>query len=190
MIIWINVDLLFMVLKNGEDYVAGKSVIFILGMARLTNAVLSPSASPLAFSKYYYMSLVFTVLLTGSAILLNFWLIPSYGMNGSAFANFGSYLIYFVCLLSLVKWKLHISIFSWGQLKSLVVVLALYGLNLLWVRTLTPLFASLPVKEIYAAILDGVFKTGFIVAVGAPMIYYWKISPEVNRLILKVLRKN
>ena len=61
---------------------------------------------------------------------------------------------------------------------------------MLWVRTLTPLFASLPVKEIYAAILDGVFKTGFIVAVGAPMIYYWKISPEVNRLILKVLRKN
>ena len=190
LIIWINVDLLFMVLKNGEDYVAGKSVIFILGMARLTNAVLSPSASPLAFSKYYYMSLVFTVLLTGSAILLNFWLIPSYGMNGSAFANFGSYLIYFVCLLSLVKWKLHISIFSWGQLKSLVVVLALYGLNLLWVRTLTPLFTTLPVKALYAALLDGVLKTCVLLAIGVVAVYYWKISPEVNRLILKVLRKN
>lgn len=189
LIIWINVDLLFMVLKNGEDYVAGKSVIFILGMARLTNAVLSPSASPLAFSKYYYMSLVFTVLLTGSAILLNFWLIPSYGMNGSAFANFGSYLIYFVCLLSLVKWKLHISIFSWGQLKSLVVVLALYGLNLLWVRTLTPLFTTLPVKALYAALLDGVLKTCVLLAIGVVAVYYWKISPEVNSLIDKVLKR-
>ncbi len=190
LIIWINVDLLFMVLKNGEDYVTGKSVIFILGLARLSNAVLSPGASPLAYSKYYYMSLVFTVLLTSSAILLNFWLIPLYGMNGSAFANFGSYLIYFICLLSLVKWKLHISIFSWGQLKSLVVVLALYGLNLLWVRTLTPVFATLPVKALYAALLDGVLKTCVLMAIGVVAVYYWKISPEVNRLILKVLKKN
>ena len=136
------------------------------------------------------MSLVFTVLLTASAILLNFWLIPAYGMNGSAFANFGSYLIYFVCLLALVRWKLHISIFSWGQLKSLLVVLVLFGLNWLWVRTLTPLFASLPVKALYSALLDGVLKTGFIMVVGAVMVYYWRISPEVNRLILKVLRKN
>lgn len=190
LIIWINVDLLFMVLKNGEDYVTGKSVIFILGLARLSNSVLSPGASPLAYSKYYYMSLVFTVLLTSSAILLNFWLIPLYGMNGSAFANFGSYLIYFICLLSLVKWKLHISIFSWGQLKSLVVVLALYGLNLLWVRTLTPVFATLPVKALYAALLDGVLKTCVLMAIGVVAVYYWKISPEVNRLILKVLKKN
>ena len=190
LIIWINVDLLFMVLKNGEDYVTGKSVIFILGMARLSNAVLSPGSGPLTFSKYYYLSLVFTIILTASAILLNIWLIPLYGMNGSAFANFGSYLIYYICLLTLVKWKLHISIFSWGQLKSLLVVLVLFGLNLLWVRTVTPLFASLPVKDIYSAILDGVVKTGILVVIGITAIYYWKISPEVNRLILKVLRKN
>ena len=190
LIIWINVDLLFMVLKNGEDYVTGKSVIFILGMARLSNAVLSPGSGPLTFSKYYYLSLVFTILLTVSAILLNIWLIPLYGMNGSAFANFGSYLIYYACLLTLVKWKLHISIFSWGQLKSLLVVLVLFGLNLLWVRTVTPLFAALPVKEFFSAILDGVVKTGILVVIGITAIYYWKISPEINQLILKALRKN
>lgn len=188
--IWINVDLLFMVLKNGDDYVAGKSVIFILGLARLSSSVLSPGTSPLAYSKYYYMSLPLTVLLTTLAILMNLWLIPIYGMNGSAFANFGSNLIYFICLLALVKWKLHISIFTWAQLKSLVVVLVLFGLNLLWVRTVTPYFASLPVKEVFSAILDGVVKTGILVVIGITAIYYWKISPEINRLILKALRKN
>ena len=185
LIIWINVDLLFMVLKNGDDYVAGKSVIFILGLARLSNSAFSPAASPLAYSKYYYMSLVFTVLLTVSAILLNMWLIPIYGMNGSAFANFGSYLIYFLFLLSLVKWKLHISIFSWGHLKSLAVVSALFGLNLLWVRTVTPLFAMLPVKALFSALLDGVVKTCALTGIGVAAIYYWKISPEINNLILK-----
>ncbi|MBO4503540.1 MAG: lipopolysaccharide biosynthesis protein [Bacteroidales bacterium] len=185
--IWINVDLLFMVLKNGDDYVAGKSVIFILGMARLSSSVLSPGTSPLAYSKYYYMSLPLTVLLTTLAILLNLWLIPTYGMNGSAFANFGSNLIYFLCLLTLVKWKLHISIFSWAQLKSLVVVVVMFGLNLLWVRTVTPLFASLPVKEVYSAILDGAVKTGILVLIGITAIYYWKISPEINNLIQKAV---
>ncbi|MBQ4441283.1 MAG: oligosaccharide flippase family protein [Bacteroidales bacterium] len=189
LIIWINVDLLFMVLKNGEDYVTGKSVIFILGLARLSNSVLSPGASPLAYSKYYYMSLVFTVLLTASAILLNIWLIPKYGMNGSAFANFGSYLIYFVCLLTLVRWKLHISIFSWGQLKSLVVVLLLFGLNALWVKTLSPLFDILPFKALITAIIEGTVRTGVLLIIGMTIIYFWHISPEINGLIEKSLRK-
>ncbi len=187
-IIWINVDLLFMILKNGEDYETGKSVIFILGLARLTNSAFSPGISPLSYSKYYYMTLVFTVLLTVFAILLNIWLIPTYGMNGSAFANFGSYLIYFLFLLALVKWKLNISIFSWGQLKSLVIVMALFGLNVLWARTLTPWMMSLPVKTIYAAILEGVVRTVVLLGIGMFAVYKWNISEDVNRLIRKGFR--
>ena len=188
-IIWINVDLLFMILKNGEEYTTGKSVIFILGLARLSNSTLSPGAGPLQFSKYYYMSLIFTLLLTVSAILLNIWLIPLYGMNGSAFADFGSYLIYFICLLILVKWKLNISVFSWGQLKALVVVGILFGLNFLWTKTLTPLFAMLPIKEIISALIEGALRTGVLLLIGVASVYYWRISPEINNLIDKVLKR-
>ena len=67
--------------------------------------------------------------------------------------------------------------------------MALYGLNLLWVRTLTPLFTTLPVKALYAALLDGVLKTCVLLAIGVVAVYYWKISPEVNSLIDKVLKR-
>ena len=135
------------------------------------------------------MSLIFTLLLTVSAILLNIWLIPLYGMNGSAFANFGSYLIYFICLLILVKWKLNISVFSWGQLKALVVVGILFGLNFLWTKTLTPLFAMLPIKEIISALIEGALRTGVLLLIGVASVYYWRISPEINNLIDKVLKR-
>lgn len=187
--IWINVDLLFMILRNGADYATGKSVILILGFARLSNSTFSIGGSALSFSKYYYMSLVFTLLLTISAILLNVLLIPTMGMNGSALANFGSYLIYYLFLLALVKWKLNISVFSKEQLKVLIIILALFALNQVWASTLTPLFMLIPIKTIFAAVIESVFRNVFLLTLGACATYYWKISPEVNNLILKALKK-
>ncbi len=188
-IIWINVDLLFAILPHGEEYSAGKSVILILGFARLSNSTFSIGGSALGFSKYYYMSLVFTLLLTISAIILNVILIPTLGMNGSALANFGSYFVYYLFLLALVKWKLNISVFSKGQLKVVMIIAVLYALNLLWMKTLYPIFMLLPIKEVFAAIIEGVVRTGILLAFGTAATYYWKISPEVNSIILKVLKK-
>ena len=98
-LIWINVDVLFMILSNGKDYSAGKSVIFILGLARLSNSVFSIGGSSLSYSKYYYLSLVFTLVLTVTAIVLNVVLIPRFGMNGAALSSFLSYLVYYILLL-------------------------------------------------------------------------------------------
>lgn len=184
-LIWINVDLLFMILKNGEDYVTGKSVIFILGMARLSNSTFSISGNALSYSKYYYMTLVFTVLLTVSSIVLNLLLIPKMGMNGAAMANFLSYFIYFMFLLILLKWKLNISLFSVGQLKVIAIVAFLFGLNLLWTKTLTPMIMQIPFNELLVALLEGGVRTLVLLGIGVVLVYKWRISKDVNRLIDK-----
>jgi len=184
-LIWINVDLLFMILRNGQDYVTGKSVIFILGMARLSNSAFSISANALSYSKYYYMTLVFTVLLTISSIVLNVLLIPKMGMNGAALANFLSYFIYFMFLLILLKWKLNITLFSKGQLKILSIVALLFGLNLLWTKTLTPIMLQIPLNELVIAILEGGLRTLILLGIGVALVYTWHISDDVNRLIDK-----
>ena len=187
-IIWINVDLLFMILRNGEDYVTGKSVIFILGMARLSNSAFSISNNALSYSKYYYLTMVFTVLLTVSSILLNILLIPKWGMNGAAMANFLSYFIYFMFLLMLLKWKLNISLFSKGQLKVILIVALLFGLNLLWTKTLTPLMLQIPIGEFVAAVLEGGVRTIVLLGIGTVLVYVWHISDEVNGLIDKGIK--
>lgn len=188
-IIWINVDLLFMILRNGEDYATGKSVIFILGLARLSNSAFSISNNALSYSKYYYLTLVFTVLLTVSSIVLNILLIPKLGMNGAAMANFLSYFIYFMFLLMLLKWKLNISLFSQAQLKIIAVVAFLYGLNLLWVNVLTPVFLQIPLNELAVAIVEGVVRTVVLLGIGVVLVYVWHISDDVNGLIDKMIRK-
>ena len=189
-LIWINVDLLFQILPNGEQYEAGKSVIFILGMARLSNSTFSIGSNALNFSKYYYLSLVFTILLTASAIALNILLIPHWGINGAALSNFLSYLLYFILLLILVKWKLHISVFSWGQLKIVVIILALYFCNLLWNKTLTPAFAHIPLdSSIVIGILEGAIRSCVLLAVGCMAVYFWKVSEDVNGIFQKLFKR-
>jgi O-antigen/teichoic acid export membrane protein len=51
--IWINIDALFMLLPNGADYEAGKSVVLILGITKVMGATLFVSSSALNYSKYY-----------------------------------------------------------------------------------------------------------------------------------------
>lgn len=189
LLIWINIDVIFQILPNGASYEAGKSVVFILGLARLSNSTFSIAASPLGYSKYYYLSLVFTLILTISAIALNVWLIPKIGMNGAALASLLAYFIYFLLMLALVKWKLNISIFSIGQLKVVAIVVVLYFINILWMKTLTPLIMLLPIKPLAASILDALIRSSFITVVGVVATYYWHVSIEVCLLIKKSLLK-
>lgn len=188
-LIWINVDTMFMILANGDNYAAGKSVIFILGMARLANSTFSISCNALNFSKYYYLSLVLTLALTLMVIVFNIVFIPRWGLNGSALASFCSYVIYYAMMLALVKWRIHINIFSRPQLKIIVLILALFGLNFLWTKALTPFFMYLPTKALYASIIDTCIKSTVLLGLGVAATYWWKISPEVNLIIDKMIRR-
>lgn len=188
-IIWINVDLMFQILPNGDQYEAGKSVILILGFARLSNSTFLVGASALNYSKYYYLSLVFTLLLTVSAVVLNVVLVPIMGMNGAALANFLSYFVYYLFLLILLKWKLNISVFSKNQLKVIALVVVLYWINFLWMKTLTPMVTHVHSHAMAVSIVEGVVRTGVMMVLCVFLTYIYKISPEVNSLIEKALAK-
>lgn len=189
LLIWINIDLIFQILPNGSQYEVGKNVVFILGLARLSNSTFSIANSPLSYSKYYYYSLVCTLVLTVTAILLNAVLIPRIGIDGAALASLLAYLIYFVLMLGIVRWKLHISIFSKAQIKVILVIVGLALFNLLWTKTLTPLYYRLAGTTLPLKIMEACLRTGIIVLIGTIVIYYWHISQEVNGIIDKLLLK-
>lgn len=186
--IWINIDALFLLLPNGEKYEAGKSVVLILGIAKCINSTLFVSSSALNYSKFYYWSLVFTVLLTGMAVALNVLLIPRFGMDGVSLSHLLSYLTFYLCLLLLVRIKLNINILSISQLKVAALVAGLALLNKGWCTFLTPAFMKHPFSTTVAALSDAVVKSVFLMAVTAVVCYYWHISEDVNRLIRKTLR--
>ena len=189
MLIWINIDLAFQILPNGDKYIEGKWVVFILACSRLFNSSFSIGTSILGYSRYYYMSLIFTALLTVSAILLNIYLIPIFGINGSALSNLISYVIYFSLLLLLVKWKIGTSPFSLPQLKTLAIFIILFLLNILWRQTIYPLFGSMPFKPEINAITDGIIKTLVFGVIAVVSIYLSKVSEEVNHIADKTLKR-
>lgn len=187
--IWINIDALFMVLPNGELYEAGKSVVLILGFAKFFNSTLFVSSSVLNYSKYYYWSLIFTIMLTTMAVVLNVLLIPHYGMDGASLSHLISYLTFYLCLLFVVRIKLNINILSEAQIKVLALIAGLLLLNFGWVKGIFPLFTKLPFSLTANALIDALVKSVFLMVVTVVVCYFWHISEDVNRLIRKMLRK-
>ena len=185
--IWINLDALFLLLPNGEMYEAGKSVVLILGFAKFFNSTLFVSSSALNYSKYYYWSLVFTIMLTAMAVVLNVLLIPQFGMDGAALSHLLSYLMFYLCLLLVVRVKLDINILSVAQIKVLALVVVLLLLNFGWVKAIAPLFMRLPFSETINVLVDAGLKSVVLMAVTLVVCYFWHISEDVNGLIRKAL---
>ena len=185
--IWINLDALFMLLPNGELYEAGKSVVLILGFTKFFTSTLFVSSSALNYSKYYYWSLVFTIMLTAMAVVLNVLLIPRYGMNGAALSQLFSYLTFYLCLLFVVRVRLGINILSVPQVKVIALVLALLLLNFCWMKVVAPLFMKLPFSPTVDALVDAGVKSVILAIFSVGVCYFWHISEELNRLIRKAL---
>ena len=186
--IWINLDALFLLLPNGEAYEAGKSVVLILGIAKFFNSTLFVSSSALNYSKYYYWSLVFTVMLTTMAVVLNVMLIPRLGMDGAALSHLFSYLTYYLCLLIVIRIKLDINILSSAQLKVAALIAGLLLLNFGWLKLVTPLFMKLPFSMMVDTMVDAAVKSIILLVFSVGVCYYWHISEDLNNLVRKVLR--
>ena len=119
------------------------------------------------------------------SIALNTWLVPKWDINGGALAQMLSYLIYFILLIAFIKWKVGVMPLSKKLLPVAVVILALFALNWLWTRTLTPLFVKLFTKPVFGLAIDALLKTLIFLALGMTAIYKLKVSQSVNDLIDK-----
>ena len=187
-IIWINIDLFFELLPNGDKYVDGKWVFFLLGLAKLVNSSLNIGVTVLSYSKWYYLQLIFTAILTISAILLNNSLIPVLGMTGAAWSSIISYSIYYLFLLLLILWKTKISPFSWKELVVIAIMIVMFGINWISVKYILKPIIYFNYDGAVVKVTEAVFRTGIIVIIGLTIIYYTKISKEINEIIKKLLR--
>ncbi|MCK9301759.1 MAG: oligosaccharide flippase family protein [Bacteroidales bacterium] len=188
--IWINVDLFFELLPNGDQYAPAKWVFFFLGLSRIYNSVLSIGTSVLAYSKYYYYSLIFTAILTVSAIFLNIKLIPLYGMEGAAIASLLAYVINYALLLGLVGFTIKTNPFSFNQVKVIIIILIMFLFNYLLVTFVKPMILSININSLVAKSIDAILRTSILSALGVITIYKLKISNEINTLIDRFIHLN
>ena len=186
-IIWINIDLVYALIPNGNVYDEAKFVVLILSAVKIINTSLNVGATVLSYSKYYYYSLLFTVILTVTAIYMNIKLIPIWGMEGAALASLVSYIVYYIFLLTFVNWKIKVSPLSMKELYTVIIILSLFAIDWLLQTYMSKHLISMFGVELIGKILDSVVRTSVLSVLGIVIIYKSKISKQVNDIIDKFL---
>ncbi len=184
LLIWMNLDLLFRIIPNGEQYATAKWVVFLLSLSKLYNSICSIGLSVLNYSRFYYYSLVFSALFTVLSIVFNNWFIPVWGMEGAALATLVASFIYYSLLLLLNYVKLKTSPLSLRQL-AVVGLFLLFGLgDVLW-KKLQVCF--LP-DDLLWSLGAAVVQTSLFALVAVWVVYRLRLSDDVNGLIDSVLQ--
>ena len=178
-VIWINIDLIFYILPNGETYASARQVVLMLGTSQLIIAVCSFTSSALNYSRFYAFSLLFSFILTALSILLNNLLIPYFGMNGAAISNLLAYSIYFLLIVLTVRFTLHTPTFTRQHLKIILLIIVIINLNFLWLQ-------HLPINNIW---ISSIVRTIVLIGGGCVVAWVKNLSPEINQQVRSIISK-
>ena len=187
-LIWTNIDLIYQIIPSEEDYALGKWVVFFLGVNAILVTSLAIVGTTLNYSKFYYYSLVLTLILTTTVIFMNVICIPIWGISGAAIATLFAYCFYYLLLLTLVFWKLKVIPLSWKHINVLVIIMGLFLLDYLWKQYVTPFIIQHP--TLWISFLEALIRTTLLGGIGFLCVYFGNISEEMNKLINKLRIKN
>jgi O-antigen/teichoic acid export membrane protein len=98
---------------------AGKSVVFLIGLGKLFDVAFSINSEILVFSKFYRFNLILTIAMSALIILLNLIMIPIYGIEGAAGASAIVMLLFNLVKYMFLKIRLGLEPFSRETLKIL-----------------------------------------------------------------------
>lgn len=189
-LIWINIDLIFYILPNGDQYLEGKNVVLIMGLVGLMFSTLNVESAVLGYSKFYYYSLFFSLFMTGSAIFLNSVLIKRWGINGAAMASLIAMFLYYFVLILFVIHKLKVSPFSLSQVKVFLIIAVLFCFDYLWGLILKErIISTLSFNEKAVQIIESFIKSGFVLLLAALLVHFFKVSDEISKILTGLLRR-
>jgi O-antigen/teichoic acid export membrane protein len=177
LIIWVNIDLIFHILPNGTTFAQAKDVVLILGVSQLVLGTFSICLTALNYSRFFAFSLLLSVILTVSALLLNNYLVPLYGMQGAALSNLLSYGLYMALTIITVVPLGHFHVVDKNWWKIAVLLAGLFAINQAWL-------IYMPSMNIW---LDSLLRTFILIGGGALIAYKTKLSPEINQQICAIL---
>ena len=171
--IWVNIDNVFIFLP--ENYISGKYVILIIGLAFLLDMLSGSAMMIVSISEKYryntYSKVAFVVLL----ILTNLICIPIWGILGAAIASLISKLLYNLYKYDLLKKFYKLEAYNWSYLIVLAIGLISY-------------FAAYFLPTIEPFYLDLVIRSAICLFLFVVLIYFSKVSDDINGIVRKGLR--
>ena len=118
----------------GPDFVEGATALRLLSLGQLVNLATGAVGVMLIMTGRSLLTLVNSVLMVGGALLLDFLLVPRWGLNGAALA--GGLAIAGINLVRLgqVWWLLRLHPFARSQLKTVVAAVPAALVAMAWTR--------------------------------------------------------
>ena len=168
LLIWINIDLIFALLPNGETYAVARHTVLLLCIGQWLVASFSIFNSALSYSRFYALTLLNSCVLTVSALLLNNALIPVFGMDGAALATVLSDVAYYVLVVGISCFALKLQPFTGKHAMTVVLFVLLFGLNYL------------------LADLHCLIRTVLLLGGGLALAWFINLSPEINALLRRI----
>jgi O-antigen/teichoic acid export membrane protein len=177
-LVWVNIDDLFSFIK--PEYAAGKYVLLIIGLAKLYDLASGINTLILGYSKYYKLDSLLVITFVGLLFILNHILIPLHGLNGAAIAALIA-TIYYNTVRNILIWK-YFQIHPYSSKLFLVLLL---GIAIILIGQLLPSLSNLP----YGSFLNLMFKSSVLGALYIAVVYFTRISEDINKVINLVLKK-
>jgi O-antigen/teichoic acid export membrane protein len=112
LIIWYNIDELFLIIPNGEIYSAGKWVVFFVGIAKVLDVVFSATDLMINATKFFRWNAILAPFLILTSVVTNYISINIYGIIGAAIATSITIFLYSAAKYFLVMIKVKLNVFS------------------------------------------------------------------------------
>jgi O-antigen/teichoic acid export membrane protein len=166
----VNFPDLTMLSSKKEVLLDAYYALLILGVGRIVDMGTSINGYIIQYSSKYRVNVYFIVFLGLINIVMNLWLIPRYGMEGAALATTISMISFNALRTIYVKVRFGMYPFSWNTF--LVLLLACTAAFIGW---------WLPGTS--SALLNMIYKGAIVALFFLGPIYWWKLSPELNRML-------
>jgi O-antigen/teichoic acid export membrane protein len=172
----VNLENIYALVPNNQEFISGMPVVIIIGMAKLIDMAFSQNSEILMLSKHYRFNVVTVMILGFFTIILNYLLIPSYGITGAAVASLVALLLFNLTKFGFIWVKFGFQPFSGATL----IVIAIGALSY---------FISSGIPYIYSTIPDILVRSIAVTALFLGPVLLLRISKDINDTLIGLFRR-
>jgi O-antigen/teichoic acid export membrane protein len=169
LLINLNIDSFYMLLNN-QEYSNASLVVLIISSAKLIQMSFGCGPAILATSKFYKITLPFSIAMAVSVYFLNDYLIDLYGINGAAISTFIVLLIFTVLKIIYIRYKVKLQPFNFNSIKIFASILLIYFFNSYINLELSPL-------------IEIIIRSKIILITYVLVVYFFGVSKKMKDLL-------
>ena len=169
LLINLNIDSFYMLLNN-QEYSNASLVVLIISSAKLIQMSFGCGPAILATSKFYKITLPFSIAMAVSVYFLNDYLIDLFGINGAAISTFIVLLIFTVLKIIYIRYKVKLQPFNFNSIKIFTSILLIYFFNSYINLELSPL-------------IEIIIRSIIILITYVLVIYFFGVSKKMKDLL-------